>query len=258
MNATVETFIAARAAAGRARAMTQAISLHRRIEDDAADDAGMVAGGSAVMDAPPLSFHLRYRDARQQVSGRCITLRGLSQDDQDIKILALCHLRGALRTFVASRIVEITDLTTGEIHVDGAGFFRQHPLLRAQAPKDAVPPTPEMRAIEACRDEIVILSFVAAADGDVAASERDEILKHVLLSVDDPLNEAAVRRHLQGWLADELAFTQAIARLCAGQGRPKALMRSLRRVIDADGEVDPEEVGFVHEVQTRLWDAGRL
>jgi tellurite resistance protein len=32
----------------------------------------------------------------------------------------------------------------------------------------------------------------------------------------------------------------------------------MRRVIDADGEVDPEEIAFAEEIQRRLSDAGRF
>jgi hypothetical protein len=35
-------------------------------------------------------------------------------------------------------------------------------------------------------------------------------------------------------------------------------MMTMRRVVDADGELDPEEFAFVSAVQTRLKQAGRL
>ena len=113
-------------------------------------------------------------------------------------------------------------------------------------------------AVQACRDEIIILGFVGAADGEFDEDEQDEILKHVLLSVDEQLNESEVRRRVQSWVPDERAFERALARMCEGEGDAKALMRSMRRVIDADGEVDPEEVAFASEVQSRLAQAGRL
>ena len=59
-------------------------------------------------------------------------------------------------------------------------------------------------------------------------------------------------------MPDERAFERALNRLCAGEGDPAALMLSMRRVIDADGEVDAEEVAFASEVQARLRAAGRL
>jgi hypothetical protein len=67
-----------------------------------------------------------------------------------------------------------------------------------------------------------------------------------------------IRQRVRAFVPDERAFDRALGRLCAGEGDPVSLMRSMRQVIDADGEVDSEEMAFGSEVQRRLETAGRL
>lgn len=253
----MQHFVAARAAFRRRLADARAIRLGRPIQGSEFDDDAMLVEADDPP-APPMAFHILYTDARQRVSGRCVTLRNLLHEVADIRLTAYCHMRQALRTFVASRVVEATDLSTGEVHEDGLGYFRSHPLLRQASASDIAERSSELLAVQACRDEIIILSFIGAADGDFQEDEQDEIVKHVLYSVDEPLDEADVRRRVASWVPDERAFERALSRICAGEGDAKALMRSMRRIVDADGRIDADEVAFVGEVQSRLAAAGRL
>ena len=118
--------------------------------------------------------------------------------------------------------------------------------------------SPEVIALQECRDEIVILSFIGAADGDLDEDEQEEIVRHVMMRADEDLDEATIRRRVRSWSPDERAFDRALARLCGGSGDARALVRSMRRVVDADGEIDPEEIAFVAEVEDRLKAAGRI
>jgi tellurite resistance protein len=160
--------------------------------------------------------------------------------------------------FMASRVVEATDLATGEIHEDGLAFFREHPLLRMMSADEVMARSPENLILQECRDEIIILSFIGASDGDLDEDEQEQIVRHVMLRSDEPLHESTIRRRVRAFVPDERAFDRALSRLCAGEGDPEALIRSMRRVVDADGEIDPEEVAFASEVQQRLRQAGRL
>jgi hypothetical protein len=250
-------FVTARAGFRRRLSEQRAERFGRPIKGQEFDDHGMLV---EVDDppAPPMAFHLVYQDAKNALSGRCVTLRNLLHEVTDVRLTAYCHMRSAMRMFMASRVVEATDLATGEVHDDGLGFFREHPMLRMMTVDDALSRSPELLALQECRDEIIILSFVGASDGEFDADEQDQIVRHVMLRSDEPLDEAVVRRRVRNFVPDERAFDRALNRLCAGEGDPVALMRSMRRVIDADGEVDPEEIAFASEVQRRLYNAGRL
>jgi tellurite resistance protein len=208
--------------------------------------------------APPMAFHLIYSDTKNALSGRCVTLRNIRHEVTDVRLTAFCHLRSQLRMFMASRVVEATDLATGEVHDDGLGFFRDHPMVRMMNAGEAASMSAEVLALQDCRDEIIILSFVGASDGEFDEDEQEQIVRHVILRSDEALNESLIRQRVRSFVPDERAFDRALNRLCAGEGDPVFLMSSMRRVIDADGEVDPEETAFADEVQRRLAAAGRL
>lgn len=254
---SIDHFVKARAGFRRRLSEDRAIRFGRAIKGQEFQDYGMAV---EVDDppAPPMAFHLVYQDAKNALSGRCITLRNLLHEITDVRLTAYCHMRSAMRMFMASRVVEATDLSTGEVHDDGLAFFREHPLIRMMTADEAGAKSNELLALQDCRDEIIILSFVGASDGDFDGEEQEQIVRHVMLRSDEPLNEGVIRQRVRAFVPDERAFDRALARLCAGEGDPRALMRSMRRVVDADGEVDPEEVAFASEVQRRLEAAGRL
>lgn len=250
-------FITARAGFRRRLAAERAERLGRPIHGQEFDDHGMLIDVDGPP-APPMAFHIVYSDSRSQLSGRCVTLQSIREEPADLRLWAYCHMRSAVRAFIASRVVEATDLSTGEVHEDGLTFFREHPLLRPMTADSLAGLSPELIALQECRDEIIILSFIGAADGDFDREEQDAIVRHVLERADEDLDEGKIRTRVRSWVPDERAFDRALGRMCDGQGDARALMRSMRRVIDADGEVDAEEVAFANEIQGRLRDAGRL
>lgn len=253
----LDHFLAAKAGLRRRLTGARAERLGRPILGQEFDDHGMHI---EVDDppAPPLAFHLIYTDGKNQLTGRCFTLWNAREEIAEVRLTGLCHMRSLRRTFLASRVVEVTDLATGEVHDDGLAFFRQHPLVRPITAERMADMSPELLALQECRDEIIVLSFVGASDGDFDDDEQDVIVRHVMDRADELLSEGAVRRGVGSFVPDERAFDRALNRLCAGEGDAVALMRSMRRVIDADGEVDPEEVAFASEIQARLQRAGVL
>lgn len=252
-----EHFVTARAGFRRRLAAGRAERLGRPIKGQEFDDHGMLVEVEGPP-TPPMAFHLVYSDARNQLSGRCVTLQSIREELSDLRLWAYCHMRLAMRAFVASRVVEATDLSTGEVHEDGLTFFRGHPMLRPITADTLAGMSPELLTLQECRDEIIILSFVGASDGEFDEEEQEQIVRHVLLRADEDLNEGVIRQRVRSWSPDERSFERALGRMCAGEGDAQALMRSMRRVIDADGEIDPEEVAFASEVEHRLRQAGRL
>lgn len=253
----MDHFVTARAGFRRRLSASRAQRLGRPIKGDEFDDHGMLIEVDGPPSAP-MAFHLVYSDARNQLSGRCVTLQSIKEEIADLRLWAYCHMRLAMRAFVASRVVEATDLSTGEVHEDGLAFFRGHPMLKPITADSIASMSPELIALQECRDEIIILSFVGASDGDFDEDEQEQIVRHVMIRTDEPLDENVIRQRVRSWAPDERSFERALNRLCAGEGDAQALMRSMRRVIDADGEVDAEEVAFAGEVQSRLMAAGRL
>ncbi|MBE7219112.1 MAG: TerB family tellurite resistance protein [Caulobacteraceae bacterium] len=209
------------------------------------DSDDMQVEGEVSSDAPPLVFELTYADNRRAHSHRIVTLRRIEQRPGDLVVVAFCHLRTSLRSFLASRIVELIELSTGEVSSDAFGYFMTHPLVGRIG---AAGVTPEAEAVRACQHELVILTFLSAADGNLAEAEEDAVVLHVLEASDEALNVAQVRRLVRNFTPDAAAFTRAIRCLRAGAGDIRALRRSMRRVMDADGEVAMEESLFADAV----------
>jgi len=254
----IEDFVNARAVLARRNASRQAARFERKVHGPDLDASDMIQDFGDPT-APPLAIHMLYSDTHGNLSGRCVTLRSLQEQVADIRVTGYCHMRHALRTFLASRAVEVTDLATGEVHENGLAFFRSHPLLRHLTADALAAMSPAMAAVQECRDEIILLSFLAASDGDFADSELDAIVTHVLDAVpEEEVTEHEVRAKVKAFVPDEGAFAQALRRICGGSGEPRRLLRSMRRVVDADGEVDPEEVTFVTEIEAELRAAGRI
>lgn len=254
-----ENFVSTRAAFSRELTGRRAERFSKPIRGPQFDHEAMLAQDPDDPPAPPIVFHLVYQDAKGDLSARCITLRTVRRELTEIRLGTFCHFRSAFRTFVASRVVEATDLATGEVHEDGLEYFGSHPLLEGLNADSITNLSMETLAMQECRDEVILLSFIAAADECVDEAERDEIVRHVMDRYpEEGVRESEIRRRVRTFIPDERAFDRALARLCAGEGDAKALMRSMRRVIDADGDFDFEEMAFAEEIERRLREAGRL
>lgn len=255
----IDSFVNARSAIGRQRAQLRAERFGRTHSITDHDPPEMIVEDDVEADAPPVAYHLLYQDSRGAISARCVTVRSLQDEFGEVRLRAFCHLRRQLRSFITSRIVEATDLATGEVHEDAYEHFNTHPLIRPMSADTLASMSPALLAVHGCRDELILLTFVAASDGEIAEEEQDQLVAHLLDHACDPdLSEAEARRRVRAFIPDEAAFHRALRRMCGGSGDPRALMRRLRRLVDADGELDPEEVAFVNNIQSSLAAAGRL
>lgn len=149
--------------------------------------------------------------------------------------------------FWAHRIEQVFCIVTGEVHEDAVHFFDTHPMLCS--PKD-----PEAYALKVLRHEIDLLTIVAASDGVVDEDEQERILVHVFDRLPQmQLDEPILRHRLALLMPDTQAYENALLQLGRYKaGDPVALLRSLRKVVDADRRVAPEEVVFVEEISARL------
>lgn len=219
------------------------------------DDQTMINADLALAEAPPIVFHLIYSDANESLTGRGFKLLRLGQTGNDIAVGGICFMRSAYRQFKATRIVEVTDLNTGEISEDGRAFFANHPLLGLG---DGRKKTEEEKAIKEVRDELVVLTFVSASDGEIHPFEMEEIVKFVFNSWDESLDEAIVAARVASFVPDSSAFLRSMDRLCQKPGQARALERALRAVVDADRKLHQNEQAFAHYILGRLVEAGRL
>ena len=207
----------------------------------------MILAESDAHGAASLVYHLTYVDGEGSESVRIVTLRRIDPTSDGLKLFCWCHSAQANRQFRVDRIREVFCVTSGEVYDAPAQYFVEHPML-------ADPRDPEAYALAVCRHEVNLLTIVAAADGILCEDEQERILIHVydrMAHVE--LDEGLLRRRLAKIVPDTAAFEAAMIRMGRFRdGDASSLMRTMRKLVDADGRIAPEEMTFVSEIQTRL------
>lgn len=240
-------FAAVRVALGQRVADAKFLSAGRRNRGEREDSEAMVGGGDTV-DVVPAVFHLTYEDSGGFQSERVVTVRRIERRSSGAFFLhGVCHLRQAPRCFNVERIVECFDITTGEFFGDPARYFSEHPLYTD-------PREPEQEAIKLCRHELNLLTVIGASDGLFDPDEQDVVLLHVFDRCDHlKMDERRVRNLLAFMAPDQAAFDGSLFQMHRFKaGDPKALRRSMRRLVDADGQLHAAEVHFVQEIEQHL------
>lgn len=243
---TLEGFVAVRAALAQ-RAADAKFLAKGRFNRGEADDSAAMSRISPGDNAPPAVFHLTYVDSTGVVTERVVTVRRIERRDGHFRLHCKCHLRDAPRVFATERVEQVFDVITGEVHEDATRYFAEHPLFTD-------PREPEQVAIATCRDEINVLTVVGAADGLFDPDEQDQLLMHVFDRCDHlRLDEGLLRQMLALITPDEVTFSGSLDRLRRYRsGDARKLLRSLRKIVDADGYLHPSEVAFVVEIERHL------
>jgi hypothetical protein len=246
----LDHFVAVKAALGMQAAAVRFLDVGGRTSTAIAEDSAEMADAEQVADSVPIVFHLVYEDADGNVSQRIVTVRKVEASRAGHTLLCFCHLRKRARRFALERVLEVFDVSTGEVHANPKNFFLSHPLL-AQAE------THEDRAFRLCADDLTILTVVGAADGRFDPDEQDQLLIHVFDRYEaGALDEGLLRGRLSLLAPDQASFFRSLSRVQPADGRQ--LRRSLRRIVDADGQLDPAELAFVDAIETHLQRLDRL
>jgi Predicted transcriptional regulator len=200
---------------------------------------------------PPIAYNLSYRNAQGEESIRNVTLLRIDPARGRIRLLCRSHGQDRPRVFRADRILEVFCLVTGEVFPDAESYFRTHPML--VDPRD-----PEAYALKVCRHEVNLLTIAGAADGYFDPDEMDRVVVHVFDRLPDlDLDENRLRRRLAKLMPEQSCYDAAMWRMSRfGDGDAHALLRTLRKLIDADGEITIEEHIFAEEISRRLGKQG--
>ena len=215
------------------------------VADDGDDDFG---DGPPV--SLPLSLWIEYRDATGSVSARRISVRNLRYSKKRIAVNAFCHEREAPRCFISERITMAADLETGEVlqpnpaawllnaytsHPDGRRYFDRQDMDAAAAAHR-----------QRFQDALLVLVYVARADGRMTAVERRVILgAAATIRAADPAFGALPEltdTQLQRMRCDHSEFLRAVRVLKSSADWLKlAVTQAAQAVMDADGKQDAEE-----------------
>ncbi len=245
---SLDHFVTVKAALATQAAATRFLNVGGKASAADTEDSVEMAGAADMAETAPIVFHLVYEDAAGNVSQRIVTVRKIETGRSGPLLLCFCHLRQRARRFSLDRVLEVFDVSTGEVHGDPRSFFLGHPLL-------TVAESHEDRAFRLCSDDLTILTVVGAADGRFDPDEQDQLLVHVFDRYEDGgLDENLLRERLSLLTPDHASFFRSLSRVRPKDGR--LLRRSLRRIVDADGHLDPAELAFVETIEGHLAGAG--
>lgn len=210
------------------------------------DDDTLIASGVGRPISPAV-FHLTYEDKAGTESQRVVTIKRIERRGETYYLHSFCHLRHGPRCFSVERISEVFDATTGEVHTAPDKFFADHPIFHS-------PEDPEGVAMKTCRNEINLLTVVGAADGRFDPDEQDVLLVHVFNRCDHlSMDEDRLRRALARVTPVRDCFEGSLLQMKRFRiGDSEALKRTLRKMVDSDGQIAPEEVRFVNEIERYL------
>lgn len=242
---SLSQFAGVRAALAQRVADARFLSFGRGSSAPHEDDGDMCASNQGFETAPAV-FHLSY-DGPTGFSERVVRVNRVRVSDSGALILqGVCHLRSANRSFSVERIVDMFDAATGEVIRDPREYLANHPLFDGRA-------NPLGTALQLVRHEINLLTVVGAADGLFDPEEQDVLLVHLFNRCDHlDLNEQAVRQALAQIAPDQDSFASSLRQMRRGAGDASALKRTLRKLVDADGLIAPEEIVFVSEIERIL------
>ncbi len=192
----------------------------------------------------PLVFDMRYLNAKGETSDRRVRLSRILYQDTAVNFQAWCYMRNRYRTFKLGNVKEIIDVATGEIFDDPHAYFAECGVFEGQSP--------EARALAVCKDDLAILSLMATCDGNVHPAEIDEIVKHVFSRADEELDEAKIRCVVSQIAPDRNAAQSALKKLRGRDEAKRYVLRSMRRVMDADRLLNESEILLASEIISAL------
>lgn len=232
---------------------TSAIAIEDRSPQTAgADDEP----GEIVARAASVYVAIKYVDSKGATSNRAVTINKIEANEGDFNIWAYCHSRRAVRQFKMSRIVEVIDPESGEVHDNPIEYFTAAALLPAGSDFN-----PTLRVLMEISTELSVLIYLARADGKMAKSEADAIVRHIYeygerVGVD--IDENIVRKHLRRLRPDWGCCLEGAKKIAAPESthRHQAIIDTAVAVAGADGVIDPAERELYRDLVTAFRDSG--
>lgn len=200
------------------------------------------------------SFYIVYKDSRGQKSERRITLRKVSAKGSDIRLNAFCHERQAIRSFYASRIIEMSDMATGEVFDDAIGEFQN--MIGANPIESKVKKYGIYKELDSIQLEINALVYMARADGRMVKSERASIISYIMSRLPgfsgrgDELDKVIARHY-----PDKILAQEALSEVLTLKNDVKiAIYKAMDSVMHADGNVKSEELSMLKTYREALME----
>lgn len=204
-------------------------------------DADEIDNEEYIIDAESININglvfIEYTDSRGTKSKRRITIKSSKPyNNSDFLISAFCHEKQAHRTFKMSNIDTLIDLETGEIIEDVVSFF-----------SDRYNNSP-LGQITSCfqkfQDEILIMAFIARADGVLRKKERDIIITFLLNKCTQNLDVKLLDKEIRRTYCESSEFRGSIKSMKNKSEEDKQnVLKLVRDIIMTDKNPDPMELG---------------
>lgn len=214
-----------------------------------ADDRDTWEGGMwEAADPHKLSAKLRidYVDGAGRKTTRNVQVREFDNTVYGGMFLAMCELRGEHRTFRFDRVKSCIDLDTGEVVTDVRRYMN--------AKYDASPERSTDLLLTDYLDALKVLYFVAKADGQFRAAEKEVVARYVRTLVrDERITVGMIDNALTFVEVPSLqAFKLAVGRVVkGGQIEPSALAACCREIVATQKTVHPAEKEALDYIERR-------
>lgn len=194
-----------------------------------------------LRDVVGCGFAMRYIDAEGDETQRRITVRNVTADGNYLYLGAYCHERHAPRIFRVDRIQELIAFDTGEVIERATDWVNS---ILADDPTGT--------AIMRARHGINILTTISRCDGVFHRNEKESVIEFVLdlADYDTSVDVGLVRNYVGAAYPDMKCFESSSR--SAKRWSPeylRRLVRSVRRVVDGDGTISPEEFDLVTKLE---------
>lgn len=187
-----------------------------------------------------------YVDSKGQKSERRITIHSVSQTvNNDYIVKGYCHEKNALRTFRLTRIQQLTDMETGEIFENPSLFF----IERFQdSPIGII-----TKIFQELESEILILTFVARADGYLRAKEREIIMKFITDASNTDLDQELLENEIRRTYCESQDFRDSLKKVSNKTVEYKTTIIDLSTdIVNTDKNPDPMELGALELMKKDL------
>jgi TM2 domain-containing membrane protein YozV/uncharacterized tellurite resistance protein B-like protein len=190
--------------------------------------------------------HISYSDAKGQRSERRITIKTIQKTyDDDYIITAYCHEKKAQRSFKLSRIDKLVDMETGEVFSDPSKYFTDRFM---DSPIGHI-----TKCIQDNEPEILILSFIARADGVLRKKEREFIADFIQHKCNSTLDFKLLDDEIRRTYCESADFRKSLKTISIKSELDRTqILKYATDIANADKKIDPIEAGILELVKREL------
>lgn len=217
----------------------------------------------AELDIGDISFAIEYRDSRNRITMRRITVYRCDTEDTVYRIFAHCHERKQLRSFLSTGIMTVIDVDGVIMHP--VLFFRHELGVDVDpsrfVPSDFDPASLPLQpagqfAKQNLRYEMRLLSSLSRSDGFMHPAELDFIIGYVAKGCADlgtPMTDAdksTIAAYLKRLHPTENQINDAYDALWKlPPDRREVFLDACRHLIEADGIIKEPELVSLQEFE---------